>query len=87
MITGNDIHGHEVLRLVHHASPPLTRAALQAEVTRLWGTGVRFHTCSSDGMSLGELLDFLMARGKIVDRDGALAVEMGEVCDDGQSIA
>ena len=87
MITGNSIHGHEVLHLVHHASPPLTRPALEAEAARLWGADARFHTCSSEGMPLGDLLDFLMSRGKIVERNGALGVEMGEVCSDGQSIA
>ena len=86
MISENRIHGHEVLHLVHHASPPLTHDQLRAEVARLWGPQVSFHTCSSEGLTLDELVDFLISRGKIVENQGLLKVEIGEVCSEGKEV-
>lgn len=75
-----EVHGHDVLRMIDSARPRLTATALEAEVARQWGADVRFHTCSTGGLTLSQLVDFLASRGKIVERDGFLAVEAGRVC-------
>lgn len=80
MITENDIHGHEILRLVDAAQAPLTRATLQAEAARRWGPDARFRTCSSAQLTIDELLDFLVRRGKIVTSGATLAIDRDHVC-------
>lgn len=78
------IHGHDVLHMIHNAPQALTREALKAEVAARFGPDARFHTCSAGGFTLDELLTFLLARKKIVERDGRLSVLMENVCADGQ---
>lgn len=58
------IHGHE---LMHWMLPKgrMPQAAFWAEARALFG-GASFHTCSMEGMSLEQLVDFLSAKGKIV---------------------
>lgn len=77
------IHGHDVIHLIHDAGGTLTRATLAQEVRQQFGPEARFHTCSAGGMSLDDLLAFLISRGKVVERDGKLAVQMAEVCGHG----
>lgn len=74
------VHGHDVLDMLSAANPPLTVAAFEAEATRRWGAEARFHTCSVGGMKLPELLSFLLARGKVVERDGRLITDPSKVC-------
>jgi probable metal-binding protein len=82
----NSIHGHDVIHLVHQAAQaasPFTRQTLAAEISRRFGDGVRFHTCSAEGMTLDQLLAFLLMRGKVVERAGVLTVNIAEVCGHG----
>lgn len=83
MSTTTDIHGHDVLHLVHDTPGGFTREALTAEVTRRWGPNARFCTCSAGGMTFDQLLAFLLARGKIVETDGRLQTIMAKVCSHG----
>jgi probable metal-binding protein len=86
MIGTEQVHGHEVLRLLHAAEAPLTRTQLAAEVRRRFGADARFRTCSAGGMTLDELLAFLVARGKVVEREGVLAADISQMCgDDGHA--
>jgi probable metal-binding protein len=78
------VHGHEVIHLIHDASPRLTREALHAAVSQRFGPDARFHTCSAGGMSLDQLLHFLIVRGKVVEADGLFQAVIENVCEDGQ---
>jgi probable metal-binding protein len=84
--TGNQpsIHGHEIIHLIHDAPTPFTPESLRAEVQRRFGDAARFHTCSAGGMTFDQLLGFLMSRGKVVERQGSLLVQMEEICEDGR---
>jgi probable metal-binding protein len=77
------VHGHDVIHLIGDAHPPFTRQTLAAEVSRRFGPAVRFHTCSAGGMTLDELLAFLVARGRVVESDGQLRPDMSKVCGNG----
>jgi probable metal-binding protein len=83
MNTTENVHGHEVLRLVAGAPTPLTRAELDNQITRLFGAEARFCTCSAADMTRDELLGFLLAKGKIVERHGRLATDPSRICQDG----
>ncbi len=77
----SSVHGHEVLDLIAAANPPLTRSAFEAEAQRRWGADARYHTCSVAGMTLGELVHFLLSHGKVVERNGQLATDPSKICD------
>lgn len=83
MIEQQSIHGHEVIFLVHDAPKPLTRAELEKAVQDQFGADARFHTCSMSDLTLEQLLQFLLSKGKLVERQGRLQVNLAEVCDHG----
>jgi probable metal-binding protein len=76
------IHGHEVLRMVMTAQPPVGCEALRSEIAARYGNDARFHTCSTDDLSIDELLAFLLARGKLSIVDGGLVACREEICSD-----
>jgi probable metal-binding protein len=81
MDTVENVHGHEVLRLVGEAEVPLTRGELEAEMVRRFGEGARFCTCSAGDMTREELLGFLMERGKLVEREGRMEIVRERICE------
>jgi probable metal-binding protein len=83
MFSMKQVHGHEILRLLHDANPPLTRSELAQEVQRRFGANARFCTCSADSMTLDELIAFLAARGKLVEHEGCLIADISQMCADG----
>jgi probable metal-binding protein len=78
--TTENVHGHDVLRLVYEAPTPPTRGELEAALNRLYGPEVRFCTCSAADLTRDELLDFLLSRGKLVERHGRLATDPSRIC-------
>jgi probable metal-binding protein len=78
--THTDIHGHEILHLVLDANPPLTRDQLVARAHQLFGADARYCTCSTQGMTLDELLTFLASRGKAFERGGVMVADVGQMC-------
>jgi probable metal-binding protein len=75
------VHGHEIIKLVHEADPPLTSAELPQRIAERFGDDVEFHACAGGGMSLDEILVFLSERGKVVEVDGKLTTDIGLMCD------
>lgn len=80
MPSTSEIHGHEIIRLVNGAKPPLTRAQLLDEAQRRFGQEARFCTCSAQGMTLEQLLTFLASRGKVVEQGGRMVADIGQIC-------
>jgi len=80
--SSSSIHGHDVLDLIHsaQAESAFTPQSLQEEIVRRYGSEARFHTCSAGDMTLEQLLAFLVARNKIVQRQGRLFVQLQNVC-------
>ncbi|MCL2308813.1 MAG: YecH family protein [Proteobacteria bacterium] len=58
------VHGHEVMEMMITSGKTWTRESLVVAIHQKFGTDARFHTCSADGMTAAELIDFLDARGK-----------------------
>lgn len=75
------IHGHEILNTILSASPPLSRQALAQTVAEQFGAEATFYTCSEANMTLDQLLEFLLTRGKVVEQDGALQAIPEQMCD------
>lgn len=83
MTTTPNVHGHEILHMVDQARPALTRGALEEEARKRFGAAARYCTCSAADMTLGELLDFLLAHGKLVEREGRVVADISKMCGGG----
>jgi probable metal-binding protein len=74
------IHGHDVMQMLVDADRPLTRAELEAAVLAKFGPAARFHTCSAEDMTAGQLIAFLDAKGKFIEADGKVSTEASRIC-------
>ena len=75
-----DIHGHTVLNLLLRAEKPLSRLQLEGMIESEFGSEVCFHTCSQQGLTLTELLDFLLSKKKVVELDSGLTANPERIC-------
>ncbi|MCP3698051.1 MAG: YecH family protein [Aliivibrio sp.] len=75
-----DIHGHTVLNLLLNAEKPLSRLQLEGMIESEFGSEVCFHTCSQQGLTLTELLDFLLSKKKVVELDSGLTANPERIC-------
>ena len=74
----SSIHAHDVLDLIRETH--LSTAALFEEAARRFGEGVTYHTCKLRGMTLPQLLEFFLAREKLMFEDGRLVVNEEHDC-------
>ncbi len=61
----DSIHGHEVLNMMIESGEQYTHASLEAAIKTRFGEQARFHTCSAEGMTAGELVAFLAAKANL----------------------
>lgn len=76
----NLVHGHDVLHLVAEAGRALTRTEIESVLVGRFGRDARYFTCSAAGMTAAEIVEFLAARGKLVESDGGLTTDRGRMC-------
>lgn len=57
-----------------------SRESLAAAIVARFGADCRFHTCSAEGMTAGELVEFLESRGKFTPRADGFTVDPTRVC-------
>ena len=62
-------HGHEVLHMMEGNSYATKQQLVDAIIGR-FGADEQFYTCSAEGMTAAELVDFLAARGKFKPAEG-----------------
>jgi probable metal-binding protein len=74
------IHGHDVIDMIQQAGHAFSRAELVSAIGGKFGAGARFHTCSAEDLTAGELVEFLASRGKFLTSDGNLAIDPSKVC-------
>lgn len=74
------IHGHEVLQMMQGNSYSSKEELVKAIISR-FGEAERFYTCSAEGMTAAQLVDFLEQRSKFkpVHSDG-FTVDTSKVC-------
>lgn len=76
----NEIHGHEVMDAIVASRRLFTRATLTSFITERFGPEARFHTCSANGMSAAELVEFLARRGKFAGTEEGFTVDPKRTC-------
>lgn len=73
-------HGHDILHMMEGNSYHSKSELVDAIIGR-WGSEETFHTCSAEGMTAAEIVDFLDERGKFMDTpDGGFTVNLLRVC-------
>lgn len=74
------IHGHEVMKMMIDAGKVYTKDTLRAAMAERFGAQARFYTCSAENMAADELIAFLAARGKFLDEGDGFKTEPGRIC-------
>lgn len=73
-------HGHDVLHMMEGNSYD-TKESLVEAIIKQFGVEERFHTCSAEGMTAAELVDFLEERGKFMPAQGNdFTVDTTKIC-------
>lgn len=76
----NSVHGHEVMHFMLEKGGSFTRESLKNAVIDHFGADTRFHTCSAEGMSAEQLIDFLAAKGKFVEGAEGFNTQPEKIC-------
>lgn len=63
----NEVHGHEVMKMMITSGENYTRASLREAIISQFGADARFYTCSASDLTADGLIDFLAERGKFND--------------------
>ncbi len=74
------IHGHDVMHFMLEQGGSFTKESLCQAVEQHFGSAARFHTCSAEGMTAAQLIDFLEAKGKFVPKDSGFTTEAEKIC-------
>ena len=73
-------HGHDVLHMMEGNSYSTKESLVKAIVDK-FGTEERFHTCSEEGMTAEELVDFLEEKGKFIPSNSdEFTVDASKIC-------
>jgi len=78
----NQIHGHEVLKMMLNSGKTYTRQSLVGDIVEKFGAQARFCTCSAENMTAGELVEFLDGRGKLLPQEGGFQTSASLMCND-----
>jgi probable metal-binding protein len=74
------VHGHEVLNMMIESGEQYTEQSLVAAIHARFGETERFHTCSAEDMTAGELVAFLAARGKFIPAAEGFSTHESKIC-------
>ena len=77
----NQIHGHEVMRMMLASGRLYTKETLGAAIVDHFGKQTRFYTCSEDNLTATELVEFLAARGKFIETGTGFNTDPDKICD------
>ena len=79
-MNSEQIHGHEVMRMMLERPGGWTRESLREAIVGRFGEAALFFTCSEEGMTADELITFLEARGKFHDSDSGFQTSPERIC-------
>ncbi|HGK7508375.1 MAG: YecH family protein [Kluyvera cryocrescens] len=76
----DSIHGHEVLNMMLASGERYSIESLEADIHARFGEQARFHTCSAENMSAGELIAFLQKKGKFIAQESGFNTAENKIC-------
>lgn len=74
------IHGHDVMHFMLENGGAFSRESLKSAIEARFGAETRFHTCSAQGMSAEQLIDFLAAKGKFITTENGFNTQPDKIC-------
>lgn len=74
------VHGHEVMEMMLATGKTYTKATLINDIITKFGRDARFHTCSAENMTAEQLVEFLDAKGKLVQHEGGFRTSKDMMC-------
>ncbi|WP_414164108.1 YecH family metal-binding protein [Superficieibacter sp. BNK-5] len=74
------IHGHDVLNMMIDSGESYSTATLEAAIVDRFGEQARFHTCSAENMTAGELVAFLQQKGKFIPQQEGFNTHESKIC-------
>jgi len=74
------IHGHEVIRMMLQSGKAYTRSTLLAAIVAQFGPDARFCTCSAQDLTPEGIIDFLQAKGKFVPCESGFQTSADLMC-------
>ncbi len=66
--------------MIRESPETFTRDSLVAAIVARFGATTRFFTCSAEGMTAAELVDFLDHRGKFMPQGEGITVDPARIC-------
>lgn len=76
----DQIHGHEVMQMMVESGKTYTKESLCQAIWERFGKDARFFTCSAQGMTAPELVDFLEKRGKFLAQGQGFSTDKSKIC-------
>ena len=77
----NQIHGHEVMKMMIKSGKSYTGETLRNEIIQQFGEDARFYTCSTENMTADEIIHFLSGKGKFILSDDGFNTDPSKICD------
>jgi probable metal-binding protein len=76
----NEVHIHEIMKLMISSGKTYTRATLKAELLQAFGAGTTFCTCSMQGIDADQAIEFMEMRGKFVPSKDGFSMPAEHMC-------
>jgi probable metal-binding protein len=76
----NERHAHEVMEMMVSSGKSYSRESLAAEIREKFGEAASFYTCSAQGLSPEQLIEFLAAKGKFFGSEDSFVFNSGMMC-------
>ncbi|CAD6365264.1 putative metal-binding protein [Shewanella putrefaciens] len=76
----DSVHGHDVMALMVAHGDAILKSELISLMAQTFGESVRYHTCSIEGLTASELIDFLVTKGKCQETLQGMTVVAGRQC-------
>jgi probable metal-binding protein len=74
------IHGHEVMKMMIEAKRHFTKPELKEAIIKEFGSDARFFTCSAENMNAEEIIDLLQEKGKFTQSSSGLTTSQDKIC-------
>ena len=75
-----ELHAHEVMEMMMTSGKSYNRTSLATEIRETFGANTRFYTCSANGLSPEQLIDFLAMKGKFGGSEEAFYFNPSGMC-------
>jgi probable metal-binding protein len=76
----NEVHIHEIMNFMIESGKTYTESSLKEEIHQRYGADVTFCSCSMQGLSAEQAIEFMAMRGKFVARDQGFFMPGANAC-------